>query len=725
MALTQEQINSYRQQYGISAPSDSSAPTAPVNKVTGDALIQQLKSSIAPAQPSRSLPQGVNPGTGFKTSFPVTGDESRIGLIGKGVGNIPKSGLELGKNIVSAVVRPKRTIKSIGGLVKGLGAQVAEEFTENTKVGNKFLNFAQDYRAKNNLPPLPTNDEGQIQGARIPEQQLTDELGGFVNARYGDPDSAVKSLVEDPVGVLADVASLATGVGASVKVAGNASRVGELANVGSKISKFGSAIEPLNIAGKGLGFAKSRFLPKKAPVGVVDDIASFSPEDATRIAGERGIELPASAKTNNPIASQVEALAAKGLFGGKVRDRITKAISDITRVADETLKKLNATDDPALVGQEVLDSLNNTRDNFATIKDDLYAPINGISETKAVTSSTTLALGDIISSKTNILGDGAGINKFQKMLTDITTSDIDFTVDAKGNITIPKNITFETLKNTRTEIGAALKSGDSLVNQNQAQLKKLYAALSDDLDATAVSISPEMGKALEEANTFYKENLSKISDKFIQKIVKQSENPSKIGTILTQKSTSIEDIGRLFELIDEGAVDAVRAEVMKQIIDGGKNDKTGMLTASAIDKGVNKIGRAKLESILDQSQMKTLDDLDVLTNSMAEGASLVGGSQTAFLGRMFGEFVLGAAFNLPVAIKVIALDAALSSFFGTKLGQRILTSGVASPLFKRLKSAVNSDALNNRLVSELTTFLKENPNALFQAGRLDNVTNNN
>ena len=57
MALTQEQVNSFREKYNITAPTEPSVTETPEVKLTGNALIERLRASKVSSEPVRSLPQ--------------------------------------------------------------------------------------------------------------------------------------------------------------------------------------------------------------------------------------------------------------------------------------------------------------------------------------------------------------------------------------------------------------------------------------------------------------------------------------------------------------------------------------------------------------------------------------------------------------------------------------------------------------------------------------------
>ena len=191
-----------------------------------------------------------NLGTGFKPTFESKEDDNLIESGLKTIGNVPRSGFQLGKDITSAITHPVRTVKALGDVVKGAGGEIGEAFLEKTAIGNQLLEKANESRIERGLPELERNEAGELQAENIPEMQVTEQLGNFIDARYGSLDAFKKSAVEDPVGVLADIAGIVTGTGAAVRAVGVSGKIGKVAQVGSKIAQTGAALEPSVIAGK-------------------------------------------------------------------------------------------------------------------------------------------------------------------------------------------------------------------------------------------------------------------------------------------------------------------------------------------------------------------------------------------------------------------------------------------------------------------------------------------
>jgi len=202
-------------------------------------------------QPSQA-PTAANLGTGLNPSFESKADDSVLISAAKTVGNVPKSIFTLGKDIVTAVANPIDTAKAVGTLIKGVGGKAGEAALEKTKPGQAILNKMNESRVARGIAPLPTNEQGVIQAAETPEIQVANAVGAYFEDRYGSFDNAKESFVEDPAGVLADLASVISGGGAAIRGAGQAGRINSIADAGSAITRAGQALEPTNVIGKAI-----------------------------------------------------------------------------------------------------------------------------------------------------------------------------------------------------------------------------------------------------------------------------------------------------------------------------------------------------------------------------------------------------------------------------------------------------------------------------------------
>lgn len=201
------------------------------------------------------------------TQFPSTAALGAASLTGgetamNAVTNLLPSAANFAKDTASVVVHPIETIKTIGSLAAGALSKT-----------------------------------GMVDA----DESTVDALGKFYADRYGSPDGFKRALAEDPVGILADAATLLSAGGGAASKIGSITRAGSLAKIGEVASNVGRAIDPVNIAGGAVraagtvpavarGAAAVRSLPGLAAAYGLALPTGASPEAFTRGA-EIGAEV--------------------------------------------------------------------------------------------------------------------------------------------------------------------------------------------------------------------------------------------------------------------------------------------------------------------------------------------------------------------------------------------------------------------------------------------------
>lgn len=177
-------------------------------------------------------------GTGFTPTRQFTGEESLLQAAGKTAVNIPKSGFELGKGVVSAITHPKRTVGTVVDIVEGVGGSLTQKALEGTKIGQSILERMEQRKIEKGGQAFERDEKGNIITEDTKEIEMVKNIGAFLAERYGSMDKIKETIVEDPVGVLADIAGIVTGGGALIAKTGQFAKVGK-ANQVSKFGKIG------------------------------------------------------------------------------------------------------------------------------------------------------------------------------------------------------------------------------------------------------------------------------------------------------------------------------------------------------------------------------------------------------------------------------------------------------------------------------------------------------
>lgn len=204
-------------------------------------------------------------------------------------------------------------------------------------------------------------------------EPMAKAVGKFYKDRYGGVENIKNTLYNDPVGMLADAATVATGVGGALRGGGAvASKLGSVSNAsklsqaGRTMTNIGRQIDPLILAGKGV-----RVVGNKAIRGV----DSFGRNYASA-----GLGNPAATGEANRILKNIDFKRVDPVTGKKVSSKMvlgdlidegdlySRSVDDLTRYSDDLSKTFDKiADNPRL----------------AVKLDDVLAPIDKlIKETK-------------------------------------------------------------------------------------------------------------------------------------------------------------------------------------------------------------------------------------------------------------------------------------------------------------------------------------------------------
>jgi len=567
--------------------------------------------------------RGAGPQTSVAPSKPSIAPKN---LITDPLGTIGRSGGKVIGDTFEAVSHPVRTGKALIGLGKG----VAQKFTPGVQE----------------------------------EEKMVDALKDFYVDRYGGIEKAKKTVLEDPVGFASDLSIFLTGGGAVAAKVGKVGKLGKLAKIGKTASKIGSVIDPVSATLRGTGAVlKAATKGRKiAPFAKTVDVG------VVKAAKEAVVDLPASAKTASKSVPLIESLAAKGLFGKGMVDKINKVGVDLNRYADGVIQKIGASSDLSEAGKKIAEGVRNYKENYFKIKNALYEKATLPSgKTQQIIKVTPTKSRDFVKiilkdkeRAAEVLGKSGDIDFFRSLDTALAADAID------GQF----------IKSAVKELNQKVKSiVDPIATGNKAVLKKLVVSLSDDLDNAIVTQKPELAQAIQEANSFYKSGLQRLNSSYGKKISSLAEagQYDKIVPAIINKSTSLEDIPKIYQVIGKENIPSLQAAFLENMLEGARKGEN--FTPTGITRQITKIGDTKLQAILNPQQYQAVKNIEKISQSMGRAEKITGGSQTAFIGRIGGEFA-ALGMNPLKGMLLLGGDAMLSRFIISPIGQKLLTEGV-------------------------------------------------
>lgn len=127
-------------------------------------------------------------------------------------------------------------------------------------------------------------------------------IGNLIKNRYGSGEAAKRTMVTDPVGVLGDIAALATGGGLALKGT----------QLGSALSKTGALIDPLSLMANTAKVGIASTIPAKLPYELYAKSGNFNPKQtAIGMAQEIPVSEKGMQQLKRKIAESVGAPTTK------------------------------------------------------------------------------------------------------------------------------------------------------------------------------------------------------------------------------------------------------------------------------------------------------------------------------------------------------------------------------------------------------------------------------
>ena len=631
----------YQAKYGQApnVPTVSSAQPVRMTRAEYDAKYNQPKTYTNP----------------YNAIFRAKPTDNPIQAGAKALGNIPSSTYELGKGLVTAVAKPRKTVAGIFGAIRGGGEALGRKILEQTPMKDK----------------IPAPDQ---------EEQSFNAIVQSFKDRYGSLDNAKKTATEDPMGFGADVLTI---------LEGGAGLVGKGKELSSILSKTASPVTDVtkNISSK-----------IKAPFK-----SSFDAPTAKKFASE-GIEAPISAVTKSPFLKGAESLVSKSIAGKKVIDVVKNATETIkTRVSElvDKLKPEKVISDENL-GKTIQEGLSNYEANFKQTSNKIYdeftkqlsSPENKMGNPPAIVDKTQQIAREIVNQQSKSLYKGVD-SKIMNMLEKVN-----------GNKDILK---FDNLKETRTMVGEELAK-----NPQSGPLKRLYGALTEDMNATVNKVDPELSAELKKVNDAYMAGKTKIESNIAQSI--QTSNPERIAQNIIKRN-SADTLKQVKEMIGEERFGELSKVFTRQTFE--KSVTRGEFDIDKFKKNLAEYDQATLDEILTKPQQNELNQAITqfekykeMRGALKSGEKYAEGSQTAFLQSIKGTGTrvgaIGTALltgNWGIATAILAEtggELMLTKLFTSEFGRKLLTEGLTPSNNKILqtmklpqdKMAIISNAFN-------------------------------
>jgi len=615
----------------------------------------------------------------FNPTFAASGGASDVAKV---VGNIPKSAGQFAVNTVKflnpidkvmnvaklpgALIGLNRDVKAVGegeANVANANQQLIEAIRKNRAEGKDTSRLLNQLKMNGvNVPPdleqdlKPTAVAGKAVSAVVPPaaQHLSRAVYSYIKGDANAGDKALQeaeaAIVNDPVGQILPFVLM-------TKAVADQAGFGEKFN--SIVEKTASPVtKPITAAGEKI---------------VAPFKGSALPETEAAFA-EQGIKPPLSAITKSPVLKSAEALASKGLFGQKIIDTVNTALTQIQEKTNAIVEKItpqkSITDEN--LGRTIQEGLTEYENNFKVTSSKIYDQFNKEAGNPKAVVDRTLEVGREVVNQQSKSQYGGVDPKILKMVERFNDT--------------PDAMRFDTLKATRTAVGEALGR-----DPQNTGLKRIYGALSEDMNATVKKVDSGLGEKLDAVDEAYRTGKQKIESNISSSIEKS--NPERIANNLVKRN-SAGTLKQVKEMIGPERF----AEVSKTYMRGLMQDSVtrGKFDVTKFEKNINKLDEATRNELLGPENQKLLNDslvelkkLQGLEKAMKPGQKIAEGSQTAYLMRLaqttggLGAFVTAVVtgqWGLASSILAgLGGEVAAVKFLSSDLGQQFLTRGFKLP----------------------------------------------
>ncbi len=458
----------------------------------------------------------------------------------------------------------------------------------------------------------------------------------------------------------------------------------------------------IEVIGAGLGEGIGRQIPvvAKKAIGGAKETSRQIVEQFERL----GIR-PTLTTTGKATAGRIEAGLSQNVMSVEI---MQKQADDVVKQSQAALikiaEKFGKPKTKQGAGQAIIEAAEAAVDRITNTTTNLYGKAYDlVGETTPVDLQAVKQLHDDLmielarSPETKKRTFAPALNTLKAMLADSQNTGIDF----------------QTLRSIRTDIGRDLAdplSSGATSSQNLA-MKRVYAALSDDMGRTALEAGDDAASAIARADK-YRKAYAETAEKTLKKILKYDAEEKAYKFALTASRDGGTSLIKLRKLFKNDEWDDVAATVLSQL---GDNPATGEFSISKFVTGYNKLAPEAKDALFRGGRYKdasrALDDFVDLMSKLKDTSRYQNTSNTAGalqfnlmvqgLGLAGGGFLAGEQTSL----------GGVSGAIGAVIAPRMAAKLVTNPKFvKWLSLPVTEGAQNmSAYLTKLVVLGETNP----------------
>ncbi|MES2904005.1 MAG: hypothetical protein V4696_07455 [Pseudomonadota bacterium] len=405
-------------------------------------------------------------------------------------------------------------------------------------------------------------------------------------------------------------------------------------------------------------------------------------------------DVPGS--TGSQIAT---ALADRTAFGGRVTRARDAGAEALGNQVDNVANRFGAVGDNAAAGDAAREGAQEFVATSQTRVGRLYdaIPIDGAAD--AVLDSTRSAFSDIDSRF-------ASNPELQAAMRDSRLSRWQQALANGG-------LSWDDLKAFRTSIGETIEGPVLSEGTSRQSMRRLYSALSDDMEATARAQGPRALGAFRQANRAAQERFDAIDNVITPILGRDGQRGgeavfNRLQAWANERTGDHVRLGRFMRSIPEENANAVRASMISRLGEaapGQQNATGGLFSPNTFLTNWNRLSDRAKAVLFDGEHRQALDDLATLASGMREGRRFSNASESS-------RATIATASIGTAGASVLAGPGAMILASGNLAGQYGLSRMMASPRSARWLAALvkkPNPAAQRAHIQRLTALARSEP----------------
>jgi len=403
-----------------------------------------------------------------------------------------------------------------------------------------------------------------------------------------------------------------------------------------------------------------------------------------------GVPISTLAISDNPTIGRMGSIL-RGTFGStNVIERNTnQTLEALTKRINEKAFSAGREITSQEAGSTIQKGIQNYVDRFQSVSSKLYGRVG-----KFIGDSDVSALNNIrrfVNTEVQNLQQTPNLQS--KILKNKAMVEAINAMEDAGQSGLP----YSALRRYRTEVGSLIKQS-VISGEDNALAKRVYAALTDDMQDLAKSKGPQALRAFNNANAFYKAGLENI-EKRLGKYIGTNADPGQLlNSVRASTKNSDFKLKAIMKAMPQDDRPIIRDAILQKI---GVNSQGDFSTALFFRdyNNISKEAKSVLFGNTDAGFRQSLDRLANISKRLTDLGRFANTSRTADNLGNIGLLAIGA----------IEPTTAIQAGVSANLGARLLTNrGFAKVLARHAQKPITQNAMS-RLMSDLERLAISNP----------------